>query len=95
MVYILKFNKPLGNDRHQAAWYVGWCNEGCLEARLAYHRAGRGAAITRALMERGGDFEVVVIIPGATKADERRIKNQKNTARFVRRYLARQASAAA
>lgn len=90
MVYILKFRSPLGNDRHRAQYYVGWCNDDMLDRRLWHHRNGTGAAITRAAAQRGIDFDVILTIPGATRTDERRIKNQKNTARFVARYHARQ-----
>lgn len=90
MVYILELARPLGNERHTARFYVGWCKEDRLEARLAHHRAGTGAAFTRAAVERGIDFKVVLTIPGADKREERRIKNQKSTSRFVERYLRRE-----
>lgn len=88
MVYVLELKRPLGTPRHQATYYVGWCKDNRLEARIAHHRNGTGAAFTRAAVERGIEFDVVLTIPGATRADERRIKNQKNTRRFVERQLA-------
>lgn len=86
-VYILKMSAPLGNENHQAQYYIGWARD--LEARLHFHRTGRGAAFTRAAAQQGIEMEVVVWIPGASKKAERWIKNQKNTAVFVRRFQER------
>lgn len=93
MVYVLRFQSPLGNPhnrRGQARYYVGWCKDGTLHRRLAQHRAGTGAAITRAAIAQGIDFDVVLTIPNASRDDERRIKRQKNTPRFVQRYTRQQ-----
>lgn len=87
-VYILRLERPLGNERHSAQCYVGWAQN--LDARLRHHRSGnrhRGAAFTSAAVERGIDFDVVLAIPG-DRTPERLIKNRKNTAEFVRRYQA-------
>lgn len=92
-VYILEFDQPLGSARHSARYYVGYTTN--LEGRLWHHRRGTGAAITRAAAERGIGFNVVVFIPGAGRDEERRIKNLKNTPRFVERYQRRQAVAGA
>lgn len=64
-VYLLHFAQPLGNPqntRAQASHYLGWALD--VSARLADHRAGRGAAITRAAVERGIAFDVVATWPG-------------------------------
>jgi predicted GIY-YIG superfamily endonuclease len=93
MIYILRFERPLGNPRNprgMAQYYIGWCEEGKLDRRLAAHRAGRGAVITRAAVREGIRFDVIFTMPGSRK-DERRLKNQKNTPRLVRRLLAAQA----
>lgn len=93
-VYILKFSEPLGNPNNPhgtAQYYVGWSSN--VAARVEHHRAGRGASITKAARQRGIQLEVVVVIPGAPKTEERRIKAQKNTPRFVASYLSRQAVA--
>lgn len=82
-VYILEFTQPLGNERHQAKYYLGWAMD--VEERLEEHEAGHGAAITRAAIERGFGLKLVAIIPGMTRNDERRLKNQKNTRRIVDR----------
>jgi len=86
-VYILKMSRPLGNDQHRAQYYIGWARD--LEARLHFHRTGRGAAFTRAAAQQGIEMEVVCWIPGATKRAERWIKNQKNTSGFLRRFAER------
>jgi predicted GIY-YIG superfamily endonuclease len=84
-VYILQFEKPLGNLKHQAQFYIGWCIDGQLSSRLEEHRAGRGAAITRACNERGIAFDVVATMPGG-RDRERQLKRRKNTRQIVERY---------
>jgi len=91
-VYFLQFEQPLGNPgnrRGQAQYYVGFCEDrpGQLQRRLAQHHAGTGAAITRAAVERGISFDIVYVIPDATREDERRIKQQKNHRRVLNRLL--------
>jgi predicted GIY-YIG superfamily endonuclease len=86
MIYILKFEQPLGNAKHKAQFYIGWCTDGTLEQRITEHRSGRGAAITRACIERGIAFDVVVTMRGDRKK-ERRLKKQKNTRRIVEQAL--------
>lgn len=89
MVYILKLSAPLGNSKHQAQYYVGWTkDEITLPKRIACHQSGHGAAFTKAAVEMGITFEVILTLPG-DKSVERQIKNQKNTARFVERYTRR------
>jgi hypothetical protein len=81
-VYLLHFSAPLGNPqntRAQASHYLGWALD--VASRLAEHRAGRGAAITRAAVERGIDFDVVASWPG-DRYLERRLKNLKATPRL-------------
>lgn len=96
MIYILKFDRPLGdlsNPRGQAQYYLGYCEDGRLADRLAEHRAGSGAAITRACVKRGIPFDVLLTLPG-DRAFERRLKTKyKNTPRLVRRLLAQKAAA--
>lgn len=81
-VYLLHFAAPLGNlsnPRAQATHYLGWAAN--LEQRIAQHRAGQGAALTRAAVERGIDFEVVATWPGDWRL-ERRLKALKATPRL-------------
>jgi predicted GIY-YIG superfamily endonuclease len=87
MLYILEFQQPLGNpnnSRAMARYYVGYCKEGRLEERLAEHRAGRGANITRAAAQRGIPFEVVATAPGY-REEEIRLKATKNIPSLIRR----------
>jgi hypothetical protein len=81
-VYLLHFAAPLGNPanpRAQAAHYLGWALN--LERRLAQHRTGQGAHITRAAVARGIGFEVVATWPGDWQL-ERRLKALKATPRL-------------
>ncbi len=88
MIYILEFSAPLGdvnNPRGQARYYIGFCSDDRdLADRLAEHRAGWGAAMCRAANQRGITYQVVATLPG-DRAEERRLKRQKNTPRIVRR----------
>lgn len=38
MLYLLRFSKPLGNERKRAQHYLGSCEDGRLDERLAEHR---------------------------------------------------------
>jgi hypothetical protein len=81
-VYLLHFAAPLGNPARPHAWashYIGWAFD--VEQRLAEHLAGRGAAITRAAVERGIRFEIVRLWPG-TRELERQLKKSKRGPRF-------------
>lgn len=87
VVYILRYDTPIGNPekkRGMAQYYVGWCGLGCIKRRLREHRQGKGAKLTRAFAQLGIGFELVVCFSG-TRADERRVKNYKNTRLFVER----------
>ncbi len=88
MIYILEFERPLGNThnpRGQARYYIGYCEDDRLNQRLAEHRRGTGAAITRAAKAQGIKFTLAMSFEG-TREDERRLKNMKNTPKFVERY---------
>lgn len=80
LVYLLHFERPLGSDLHQAQHYIGWALD--LAARMADHRAGRGAAITRAALDRGIAFEVVRTWPDRDRLFERALKAQKRGPRL-------------
>lgn len=84
LLYILKFDPPF----HHAKYYVGWCYPNGLYRRLQAHRTGKGAHITRAAVQQGHRLELIWDHPG-TRDDERRIKNQKSTPKFVERLRAR------
>lgn len=82
IIYILKFVPQF----HHAKFYVGWCKPRGLMHRLKQHRTGQGAHITRAAIQQGHRLELVIDFPG-TRDQERRIKNGKNTPKFVERWL--------
>jgi hypothetical protein len=82
-LYLLHFSRPLGDPkrpRMAARHYLGWTNGVAVDQRLADHRAGRGAAITRAAVGRGIELQLVATWPG-TRNDERRAKRSGNFAR--------------
>lgn len=98
-VYLLRFTEPLGTERHQARYYLGYTLRRNVEDRLQEHRYGEGAAITRAAVSRVAPhvepFTLVWCIRGDRWA-ERILKNRKRHADLarmtpaqVRQYLAR------
>jgi predicted GIY-YIG superfamily endonuclease len=80
MIYLIHFSQPIGSDRKTAQHYIGYA-EGDPAARLALHRAGRGAKITRAAVERGIGLEIVRTWPG-DRAVERRLKQRGHAAKL-------------
>lgn len=85
MIYILKFESPLGNDKHRAQYYLGYCQPDRLGKRLAEHAKGQGAAITKALAQRGIGFSLVLTMPGDRNL-ERRLKNWKSHSKVIESY---------
>jgi len=75
MLYILHFSEPYKHAKH----YVGFTDD--FNSRMASHRNGTGARLIKVILEAGIDFEAFPISSGDRKA-ERKIKNQKNAARF-------------
>lgn len=89
MIYMLKFSRPIGdwaNKYGKAQFYVGWCEDHRLDERIAEHRTGRGAKITRHAVQSGIQLDLVMTIAGATPEDEKRIKRMKSHARVLERY---------
>lgn len=82
-VYVLQFSAPLGSAKHRASTYIGYADPGRLQERLAEHRAGQGAAITRAAVDRGYSLQLVAAIDGGRDL-ERRLKNFKNARKAIR-----------
>ena len=76
-IYILEFSRPLSHARY----YVGWTQQPVSE-RVARHRNGQGAKITRAAVAAGITLKLIYTRTG-TRDDERAIKNRKNTPRYV------------
>ena len=71
VVYLLHFQTPYQHATHYLGWSV------CLAARLAHHRAGRGARLMAAVSAAGIDVTVARVWCGATRYDERRLHNRK------------------
>lgn len=76
-VYLLHFDRKVSD---QAQHYVGYAED--VDARVAEHRAGRGARLTQVCVERGIGFEVVRIWPDGDRNLERRIKNTHHRERY-------------
>lgn len=73
MVYLIHFATPLKHARH----YIGYTSHG-LKERIERHRAGQGARLMQVITEAGIEWDVVKTWPKGTRADERRLKNQKH-----------------
>jgi predicted GIY-YIG superfamily endonuclease len=71
-VYLLHFDRPY---RH-AAHYLGIASD--LEARIAAHRAGRGARLIEVITAAGIGFVIARTWNGGRDL-ERRLKNRKNS----------------
>lgn len=81
-LYLLHFHRPVGNllnPRGQASHYLGFAVDP--EARDRQHRAGQGAALTRAAAELGIDWTLFVLGAG-TKDMERLLKQKKASPRL-------------
>lgn len=48
---MIELSRPLGNEKHQARYYLGSCAN--LKKRFQQHLQGSGAAFTRAAIKRG------------------------------------------
>lgn len=77
-VYLIHFATPI-SLHHTTQHYLGWAED--WKARLAMHRAGRGARLTQVALERGIDFAVVQVWPG-TRDFERYLKSRKEAPRL-------------
>lgn len=81
-IYLLHFSAPVGNPanpRAMARHYTGWAIDP--EQRNAEHKAGRGAALTRAAVAAGVTWQLFVLCEGS-RDTERAIKNLKNARRL-------------
>jgi predicted GIY-YIG superfamily endonuclease len=74
-VYLLHFHSPFAHAKH----YTGWSAN--LSLRLAEHAAGHGARLTEVVAAAGITWTLARTWPNATRADERRIKNQGGASR--------------
>ena len=74
-VYLLHFSRPLHHARH----YLGSTSD--LDARLAQHRAGRGARLLEVVIGLGITFEVTRTWDGDRQL-ERQLKRRKASPRL-------------
>lgn len=73
IIYLLHFSEPYKHAKH----YLGWTAD--LPARLAEHRAGRGAKLTRAAVAAGIGLTVVRTWAGDTFYERRLHRQRRNT----------------
>lgn len=76
MVYLICFDRKYKHCRH----YIGFCEDGNLEQRIARHRAGNGARLMEIVTQAGIGWEVTRVWPDGDRNFERKLKNRKNAA---------------
>ena len=74
--YLLHFNAPYRHARH----YLGWSH--CIGERLTLHAQGKGANLTRVVRDAGIEWDIAALWPGASRNDERRMKNWHKSAQL-------------
>ncbi len=74
-VYLLHFKRPYKHARH----YIGYTTD--LAARLAEHRAGRGARLIAVITSAGIGFELARTWSGG-RGRERSLKRRHGASRF-------------
>lgn len=86
-IYMLKFSKPIGNANHRngtAQYYLGFTTN--LEKRIAYHRAGHGAFITRAAVKQGAELHLIMVMPNVPAKLEQQLKAWKSHRKVLNRF---------
>lgn len=77
-VYLIHFSEPYvgrtGQQKQTCQHYLGWAKN--LDARIAEHRASRGARLIEVINEAGIEWNVVKTWSGDRKL-ERKLKNRK------------------
>ena len=73
VVYLLHFDAPI-SDRHTCQHYLGYSED--LLPRIWAHMHGDGARLTAVAKERGIGFVVARTWEGATRTDERKLKDR-------------------
>lgn len=73
-LYLLHFNEPISGG-HTCQHYLGYTTDR-LSRRLLEHANGRGARLTQVARERGIGWSLVRTWPGATRSDERHLKDR-------------------
>ena len=76
-VYLIHFDEKY----HHAAHYIGFCEEGNVEARLERHKSGNGARLLQVLNEKGIDYKIVRVWEHGDRNFERKLKNHKKSSR--------------
>ena len=76
-VYLIHFDEKY----HHAAHYIGFCEEGKVEARLERHKSGGGARLLQVLNEKGIDYKIVRVWRDKDRNFERKLKNHKKSSR--------------
>lgn len=88
MVYLLHFIDSQGHTLKlagHASHYLGYTPDarpGHMNSRLVKHLCGRGARITRAVVQAGGSFLWVPLDPKGDRKLERKLKNRRNHRRL-------------
>lgn len=77
-IYLLHFERPYRHARH----YLGWTEGESIDRRIEEHRSGRGSRLMAAVSNAGIDFRVARTWSG-TRHEERRLKNGKNTGKWL------------
>jgi len=77
-VYLLHFSRPLRHARH----YIGQTTRADVMERIAEHRAGRGARITREAVAAGIELIVARVWADAPRRYERFLKKQGGARRI-------------
>ncbi|BAY35413.1 hypothetical protein NIES2107_73250 (plasmid) [Nostoc carneum NIES-2107] len=66
---MIELSRPLGNEKHQARYYLGSCTN--LKKIFQQHLQGSGAAFTRAAIKRGIEFKIVHVWKTSSKQEAR------------------------
>ncbi len=75
-VYLIHFLTPYKHARH----YTGYAND--IDDRLKHHAAGQGARLMEVIKENNINWVCVRRWPGATRNDERKLKNSHQMPRL-------------
>jgi predicted GIY-YIG superfamily endonuclease len=75
-VYLLHFDQRYVHAGH----YTGWADN--LDHRIAQHQRGTGARLVEVITQAGIGFKVARLWPGASKAQERSLKNSGGASRY-------------
>ena len=81
-VYLIKFSRPLGGNKHKAEYYLGSAYRDCLFERIQAHASGYcNSKICEAAVRKGYTFEIVRIWRpenGNGRKLEKELKARKN-----------------